>query len=382
LRQISALVLPFCDEKYFFTELISSSVLSHMADMLHGMSITDCCYAGTLDESQQCMPALQGENTQAAAKAFFAQAKGELVLLLLLPTPCLSPASLSALLEQAGKSPAILRSGKTMIAIAGEKDAVAKLFADGSPLDDLPTVEAQPVESTAVINAETAYIVQETLRRRINLRHLRAGVMLIDPSTTHISPEAKIEPGVCILPNCQIYGKTVIGAGSRIGPNTLLQDAVLGKGVRVNASQIYESSVGDETTVGPFAYIRPGCAVADHVKIGDFVELKKSNIGSGTKISHLTYIGDTDLGKKINIGCGVVTVNYDGKKKYRTKVGDNSFIGCNVNLVSPVNIGDGAYVAAGSTVTDDVEADALVVARSRQTVKPGWAKQRREDGKL
>ena len=140
--------------------------------------------------------------------------------------------------------------------------------------------------------------------------------------------------------------------------------------------------MGAHTTVGPFAYIRPGCRVGEHVRIGDFVELKNSVIGDGTKVSHLTYIGDSDFGRGINVGCGVVTVNYDGKKKYRTTVEDDAFIGCNVNLVSPVRVGRGAYLAAGGTITEEVPEDALVVARARATVKPLWAKKRREQGKL
>ena len=161
-----------------------------------------------------------------------------------------------------------------------------------------------------------------------------------------------------------------------------MKSAHIGENVTVNASQVIESTVGKNTTVGPFAYIRPGCVIGEKARIGDFVELKNSAIGDGTKVSHLTYIGDSDFGKAINVGCGVVTVNYDGKKKYRTTVEDNAFVGCNVNLVSPVKVGRGAYLAAGSTITEEVPEDAMVVARCRATVKPLWAKKRREDGKL
>jgi len=130
--------------------------------------------------------------------------------------------------------------------------------------------------------------------------------------------------------------------------------------------------------VGPFAYIRPGCHVGKGVKVGDFVELKNSTIGDGTKISHLTYVGDTDAGAHINFGCGTVTVNYDGEKKFRTTIGDHAFIGCNTNLVAPVTVGEGAYTAAGSTITDDVPADSLAIARDRQIVKKQWAAKRRK----
>ena len=143
------------------------------------------------------------------------------------------------------------------------------------------------------------------------------------------------------------------------------------------SSVIIESEVGAGTNVGPFAYIRPNCTVGSDVKVGDFVELKNSTIGDGTKISHLTYIGDSDVGKGVNFGCGTVTVNYDGKKKYRTTIGDNCFIGCNTNLVSPVNVGDGAYIAAGSTITEDIPEDNLSIARARQVNKDGWKDKRK-----
>jgi bifunctional UDP-N-acetylglucosamine pyrophosphorylase/glucosamine-1-phosphate N-acetyltransferase len=140
--------------------------------------------------------------------------------------------------------------------------------------------------------------------------------------------------------------------------------------------------VGAYTTVGPFAYLRPAATVGEHCRIGDFVEIKNSTIGDGTKVSHLTYVGDSDLGKDINLGCGVVFVNYDGKTKNRSRVDDHAFVGCNCNLIAPVHIGENAYLAAGSTVVEDVPADALFVARSRGVVKEDWVKRRKEQGKL
>ena len=143
----------------------------------------------------------------------------------------------------------------------------------------------------------------------------------------------------------------------------------------VNASQLNESTVGAHTTVGPFAYVRPNSKIGDHVKVGDFVEIKNSVIGNGTKISHLTYVGDSDCGERINFGCGTVTTNYDGFKKFRCTIGDDAFIGCNTNLIAPVTVGNGSYIAAGSTITDEVPADSLAIARERQVNKPGWAEQ-------
>ena len=153
----------------------------------------------------------------------------------------------------------------------------------------------------------------------------------------------------------------------------MIRDCTIGDETEVNASQLNESTVGDHTTVGPFAYVRPNSKIGGHVKVGDFVEIKNSVIGSGTKISHLTYVGDTDCGERINFGCGTVTTNYDGFQKFRCTIEDDAFIGCNTNLVAPVRVGRGSYIAAGSTITEEVPDDSLAIARTRQSVKPGWA---------
>ena len=208
------------------------------------------------------------------------------------------------------------------------------------------------------------------------------GVEIWDFDNCYVGPFAEVGPGAVLMPGTILKGSTTVASGAVIGPNSLLENAHVGEGSTVNASQIYDSTIGQRTNVGPFAYVRPGCTVGDDIKVGDFVELKNSTIGNGTKISHLTYVGDTDLGQRINLGCGTVTVNYDGKSKYRCTVEDDCFIGCNTNMVAPVTIGKGSSVAAGSTITDNVPAGSLAIARERQTNKPGWADQRRKDGKL
>ena len=208
------------------------------------------------------------------------------------------------------------------------------------------------------------------------------GVEIWDFDNCYVGPFAEVAPGAVLMPGTILKGSTTVAAGAVIGPNSLLENAHVGEDSTVNASQIYDSTIGQRTNVGPFAYVRHGCTVGDDIKVGDFVELKNSTIGHGTKISHLTYVGDTDLGQRINLGCGTVTVNYDGKSKYRCTVEDDCFIGCNTNMVAPVTIGKGSYVAAGSTITDNVPAGSLAIARERQTNKPGWADQRRKDGKL
>lgn len=203
------------------------------------------------------------------------------------------------------------------------------------------------------------------------------GVRFIDPQNAYVGPQVEVGRGTVILPGVILRGETVVGEDCEIGPNTLIRDSRIGRRVTVNSSQVNESEIEDDTTVGPFAYVRPNTHVGPGCRVGDFVELKNSVIGAGTKISHLTYVGDSDVGSHINFGCGTVTVNYDGAKKFRTKIGDGAFIGCNANLVAPVEIGEGAYIAAGSTITQDVPADSLAIARSLQIVKNQWAKKRR-----
>ncbi|MBS4959578.1 MAG: bifunctional UDP-N-acetylglucosamine diphosphorylase/glucosamine-1-phosphate N-acetyltransferase GlmU [Clostridiales bacterium] len=216
----------------------------------------------------------------------------------------------------------------------------------------------------------------ELMKNRINKYWMEQGVTLIDPSQTYISPQVQIGMDTILYPGTILEGKTVIGEGCMIGPNTRVSDGVLGCGVTAKYSTIMESSIGDRTTVGPYAYIRPNCSVGEDVRLGDFVEVKNSKIGNGTKVSHLTYIGDSDVGCGINFGCGTVTVNYDGKKKYRTVIEDNAFIGCNTNLIAPVTVGKSAYIAAGSTITKDIPSESLAVARSRQENIKGWTKRK------
>lgn len=199
---------------------------------------------------------------------------------------------------------------------------------------------------------------------------------LIDKSTVYVSPEAQIAEDVIIYPNNTIIGNTVIGAGSVIMPNSIITDCVIGKNVKITASVLEGATIEDNTSVGPFAYMRKGSQVGQNCRVGDFVEIKNAKIGNGTKVAHLTYVGDCELGESCNIGCGVVFVNYDGKNKHRTKVGDKCFIGSNCNVIAPVTIEDGSYIAAGTTVTEDTPKDSLVVGRARQVVKEGRGKGR------
>lgn len=192
----------------------------------------------------------------------------------------------------------------------------------------------------------------------------------------YISPESKIEDGAVVYPNNSILGASVIRKGAVVYPNCIIEDCDIGEGAEVTASVLHGAVVGKNTTVGPFAYMRKGSKIGEGCRIGDFVEIKNAEVGDGTKVAHLTYVGDCEIGKNCNIGCGVVFVNYDGKTKHRTSVGDRCFIGSNCNLIAPLEIGSGSYIAAGTTVTESVPPDGLVVGRSRQTVKHGKAQGR------
>lgn len=219
----------------------------------------------------------------------------------------------------------------------------------------------------------------EPLARTLSVeRLLAAGVRVVDADHTYVGPAVTVGAGSTLLPGVILRGRTAVGQNALLGPNTMIRDCTVGDDVQINSSQLNESVVEDGVIIGPFAYIRPNCRLCKKAKIGDFVELKNSVVGEGTKINHLTYVGDSDVGAGVNFGCGTVTVNYDGEKKFRTIIGDHAFIGCNTNLVAPVTVGEGAYTAAGSTITEDVPPESLAIARDRQTIKKNWVKKRRK----
>ncbi|MCL2675050.1 MAG: hypothetical protein FWE84_00430 [Firmicutes bacterium] len=219
-----------------------------------------------------------------------------------------------------------------------------------------------------------AAMVGDMLKARILSYHLAQGVQIIDPATTRIGCDVVIGRGCVIHPDNTIGGKTVIKDEVKLLCGNIIENSVIDKGCVVEKSVIRGSLVGANTEVGPFAHLRPGSRIGAGCRIGNFVEIKNSVLGAGTKAAHLSYIGDAEIGQGCNIGCGTVFCNYDGQNKNRTVLGDRVFIGSNANLVAPLLVGDGAFVAAGSTVTQDVPAGALAVARARQANKEGWKK--------
>jgi len=220
------------------------------------------------------------------------------------------------------------------------------------------------------------YKTMAEARLALNIRLLESGVEFIDIERAYIDPAAQIGRGTVIGACVTIEAGTVIGEDCIIGQNTRIKGSTIGRASEIQSSVILDSAIGEETKVGPFAYIRPGSSIGSHCKVGDFVEVKNSSMGDGSKASHLAYIGDSDVGKDVNIGCGVVFVNYDGKRKHRSIVGDGAFIGCNTNLVSPVVVEEGSYIAAGSTVTTNVPKGALFVSRTKGRVIEGWVDRR------
>ena len=224
--------------------------------------------------------------------------------------------------------------------------------------------------------------INELMNKRKIESLLNSGVNLISTSGVLISPEVEIKKNTVIHPNTIIYGNSKIGENCKIGPNSLIKNSEIGNCCEINATQISDSSIGDFTSTGPFCQIRPNCKIGCHVKIGNFVEVKNSKVGSGTSIAHLTYVGDSDVGKNVNFGCGVVTVNFDGVEKKRCLIADEAFIGCNTNLIAPVKLGKCAYTGAGSTITENVPDFALAIERGQQINVAHYSKKKLAKRKL
>lgn len=238
---------------------------------------------------------------------------------------------------------------------------------NGSTIEELMGVNSRVELSKA----------EEIMRRRINESHMVNGVTIIDTNSTYIESDVEIGNDTIIYPGVMLKGNTKIGSNCIIEMNSSIENSIIGNNTEVKNSTIIDSVVGENTTVGPYAYLRPKSNIGNNVKIGDFVEVKNATIEDNSKASHLSYIGDAHVGKDVNIGCGVVFVNYDGKNKFKSIVKDGAFIGSNSNLVAPVTVDEDGYIATGSTITNDVPKGSLAIARQRQVVKEGWVEKKK-----
>ncbi|MBF2066823.1 MAG: bifunctional UDP-N-acetylglucosamine diphosphorylase/glucosamine-1-phosphate N-acetyltransferase GlmU [Calothrix sp. C42_A2020_038] len=221
----------------------------------------------------------------------------------------------------------------------------------------------------------------EILQNRVKNQWMAAGVTIIDPASVTIDETVKLHPDVIIEPQTHLRGSTIIHTGSTIGPGSLIENSQIGENVSVQFSVIINSNISSGTRIGPYAHLRGQVEVGEGCRIGNFVELKNTTLGGKTNVAHLSYLGDTTTGTKVNIGAGTITANYDGFKKHPTKIGDNTKTGSNSVLVAPLTLGSDVYIAAGSTIAQDIPDDCLVIARSQPVIKPGWVSKKRDENK-
>ncbi len=237
------------------------------------------------------------------------------------------------------------------------------------------TYEVADIDETMGVNDRYQLsIAEKNLKARINKGHMLRGVTIEDSDSVFIGPDVTIGPDTVIKPGCYIVGKTYIGEDNIIGPNTYLENCVVGNGNKILTSYLTDTVVGSDNEIGPYFHSRGNTIIHDNTHLGNFVEIKKSTIDSGVKAHHLSYLGDAVIAKNANIGCGVVTANYDGSHKNTTNIGENAFIGCNSTLIAPVKVGKDTLIAAGSTITEDVSDGDAAFARERQVIKEGAAK--------
>ena len=256
-------------------------------------------------------------------------------------------------------------------------DVLQKLNAAGAKVGGACTADSDMVMG---INSRKQLSVAEgVMRQRILDKLMDAGVTIMDPASTFIEASVKIGRDTVIYPYTWLEGSTEIGEDCEIGPNARFTNVKIGDDNHLQFIYGHDCEVKNHVTAGPYVHLRPDTVISDHVKIGNYVEVKNSNVGEGTKLPHLTYIGDSDIGSGVNMGCGCITVNYDGKKKHRTIIGDNAFVGCNTNLVAPVTVQANTYIGAGSTITKEVPENALGIARARQKNIEGWAEKYRNE---
>ena len=286
-----------------------------------------------------------------------------------------------------------INAGMYVLDRAGLEAALGRLGDDNVQgeiyLTDIVELLGEDAAAVAAIDADPAAIAGVNDRAQLadaasrlradHLDHLlrEVGVTVMDPATTYVDVDVEVAPDVVLLPGTLLEAGTRIGPGAVVGPHSHLTACTVGAGATVHSTRAEQATIGDGASVGPFSHLRAGTVLGPRTKVGAYAETKNASIGEGSKVPHLAYVGDATVGSGVNIACGVITVNYDGATKAHTTVEDGAFIGCDTMLVAPVTIGEGAYTAAGSTITEDVPAGALGIARSRQTTKEGWADRRR-----
>ncbi|HEY7819497.1 MAG TPA: hypothetical protein VIG29_14840 [Vicinamibacteria bacterium] len=354
---------------YAALDLLGKPVWQRTLDAARGLGATRTLW---LRENGKSAP--EGIDTIHPRKL---SAPSDTVLLLSAELPCLTPASLKSLLKSERSFPHALSEGTgraRALALRGS-DFQAALSGSLAPRLLAPR---EKDELLLVDTADSWARAVAVLKSRKVEELLRAGVRFLDPGSVFVEPGVRVGKGTTIHPWVHLEGTTVVGRDASIGSFTHIVDSTLGAGTAVlDHCYIRSSRIGRNVSIGPFAHLRPESDVGDDAKVGNFVELKKTRLEAGAKAPHLSYLGDAVIGKKANIGAGTITCNYDGVKKHQTVVGDGAFIGSDVQLVAPVRVGKGAYVAAGSCIVEDVPPHALALARSRQVVKPGWARKRR-----
>ena len=325
--------------------------------------------------ARACFPAGQelvvAEESQASEQiqVFLASAGDEQSDVIVVTGPCvLLPFDAEVLALDGPPEPSRLLCVKTA--------ALRSAIADGADLLEVLEDQAAPYTDRdgafSIDSLAQLTDFQPLLNRARLYRLAESGVEIWDFGNTYVNPTVQVEPQAVLLPGTILRGKTTVGAGCVLGPNTYVEDSAIGPGTVVNSSQVFKASLGCDCHVGPYAYVRAGTQTGDNAKIGDFVEIRNAKLGDGAKIAHLSYVADSEVGRNVQFGCGAVTANYDRAKKYRTTIGDDAFVGANVNLVAPVSVGKGAYLAAGSTITEDVPPQALAIARARQSHKKDW----------
>lgn len=376
-------------------QILFKPVAVWTAEAIRKSGIEDICIAGTIKSKEfksegikvfSAEKKLNAGEALALAKDFINEHKDKAIMIISASVPSILEDSLKSAVKYhkdfgATAALTVYQEGDNesgaVIGVIAKAAQIMKNIDKAETISDLVNKAHKiSIVCKRLRNSAGVKALSDMLREKILEKHILGGVYIPCADGVIIGPDVKIEAGTTILPGTIINGKSEIGKDCFIGPNSFVADSLIGDKVIFKSSFTEKSAVGDGTYVGPFSNLRANTSIGKNVKIGDFVEVKNSNVGDKTSIAHLTYVGDSDVGKNVNFGCGSVTVNYDGKNKHRTTIGDNVFIGCNTNFIAPVKVFSNTYIAAGSTITNDVPENALAIARSRQIIKENWVTKR------